>query len=69
MTIENIDPAQTAPASPPDGVEAMLARLPAAYAEWERDCASAEVGRLQSRVEHLLGRGGKDDQSREQIPA
>ena len=41
MTNENIAPAPTAPA--PGGVEAMLARLPEAYAEWESDCAPAHA--------------------------
>lgn len=40
----------------PDPTDRMLERLPAVYAGWERDTASAELERIRKRVEEL-GRG------------
>lgn len=37
-----------------DPVETMLARLPEAYAEWERGAKDPELERLQRRVGELL---------------
>lgn len=56
MNQENSEGVKKSPAGNEriEGVAALIARLPQAYAAWEADIASGEINQVQARVEALL---------------
>ena len=63
MNTNPLRPSSPSSAPSPEGIEAMISRLPETYADWERGMANPDLHRIQRRVIELLRDGEAPSQT------